>query len=264
MPSITIQTFLEMKAASEKIAVLTAYDASMARVADSAGVDAILVGDSLGMVIQGMTTTLGVSVDDMVYHTSVVAAATERAFIISDMPFMSYATPAQAYETAARLMGEGDAQMVKLEGGRWLLETVSGLAERGVPVCAHLGLTPQSVHQLGGYRIQGREPDAAVRMREAALELEAAGAAMLVLECVPAALAAEISAALTIPTIGIGAGVDCDGQVLVLYDVIGVSPRVPKMAQDFLAGQGSVEAALAAYVAAVRDRRFPSEQHTFG
>ena len=263
MSKVTIQTLEEMKADGEKIAVLTAYDASMARLADTAGVDAILVGDSLGMVIQGRDTTLGVSVDDMIYHSSLVAGATERALIVTDMPFMSYATPEQAFETAARLMGEGDAHMVKLEGGSWLLETVAGLAERGVPVCAHLGLTPQSVHQFSGYRIQGREPEAAERMRAAALELEAAGAAMLVLECVPAALAASISAALSIPTIGIGAGVDCDGQVLVLYDVIGVSPRVPKMAQDFLAGTDSIAAALGAYVAAVRERRFPTAAHSF-
>ena len=262
--AVTIATLREMKRAGRKIAALTAYDFGFARLLDRAGVDILLVGDSLGMVVQGHDSTLPVSMGDMIYHSACVARARERALVVADMPFMSYqASPAQAFGNAARLLAEGGAQVVKLEGGAPMVDSVRFLVERGVPVCAHLGLTPQSVHQLGGYRVQGREPEAARRMREDALALEHAGASLLVLEAVPRALAREISAALSIPTIGIGAGADCDGQVLVLHDLLGVYQPSPKFAKDFLAGRGGVEDAARAYVEAVRAGAFPGPEHGF-
>ena len=264
MKKITITTLNEMKARGEKIVVLTSYDASFTRLSEEAGVDVLLVGDSLGMVIQGQESTLPVSVSDMVYHTANVARVSERALIVADMPFMSHGTPQQALDTAGRLMKAGGAHMVKIEGGAPQVETVRHLTERAVPVCAHLGLTPQSIHQLGGYRVQGREPEAATRLIEDAMALQQAGAQMLVLECVPAVLAEEVTRNLDIPVIGIGAGPDTDGQVLVLYDMLGISVnRIPSFAHDFLADTGSVPAALAAYVQAVRERRFPAKEHSF-
>lgn len=261
---MTLSRLREMKQAGEKIAMLTAYDASFAALLDEAGVDVLLIGDSLGMVIQGHDTTLPVSVDDVVYHTRAVANGTHHALLIADMPFMSYATPTQALASAARLMQEGGAHMVKLEGGAVQVETVQYLTARGVPVCAHLGLLPQSVHKLGGYKVQGREEHAARALREDALALEQAGADLVVIECVPSALAAEISASVAMPVIGIGAGTDCDGQVLVVYDMLGLTPgKRPKFSRDFLAGKGDVRAAIADYVEQVRAGTFPGPEHGF-
>jgi 3-methyl-2-oxobutanoate hydroxymethyltransferase len=268
MPSvpnpITVPKLRDMKRSGDKIAVVTAYDASFAAAADAAGIDAILVGDSLGMVVQGQSSTLPVTVDQVVYHTSAAARGVGRSLLIADMPFLSARDVPTALATARRLMGEGGAAMVKLEGSGWASDVIRALAERDVPVCAHLGLTPQSVYKLGGFRVQGREETAAAQLREAAREVEAAGADLLVLECVPAALAAEITRDLSIPTIGIGAGVDCDGQVLVMYDLIGLSRgRRPRFVKDFLAGRDSIEGALRAYVDDVRARVFPAAEHSY-
>jgi 3-methyl-2-oxobutanoate hydroxymethyltransferase len=242
---------------------LTCYDASFARLLDQAGVDVLLVGDSLGMVLQGHATTVPVTVDQMAYHAAAVARGRERALLVVDLPFMACATPERALDNAARLMREGAAQVVKLEGGEPLLETVRRLSEQGVPVCAHLGLLPQSVNRLGGYRFQGRDADSAERIRHEARAMQEAGAVLLVLECVPAALAREVSQSLTIPVIGIGAGGGCDGQVLVVYDMLGLNPgRPPSFSRDFLRGRGSVAEAVSAYVAAVRDGSFPGAAET--
>jgi 3-methyl-2-oxobutanoate hydroxymethyltransferase len=253
-----------MKAAQEKIAVLTAYDASFSHALEEAGVEVILVGDSLGMVIQGQESTLPVTVDDMVYHTANVVRGSEKAFIIADLPFMSYANADQAIANAARLMAEGGAQMVKLEGGAVIADTIAELTARGIPVCAHLGLLPQSVHRLGGYIVQGREQEAADELLADALKLEQAGADMLVMECVPAALAARVTDALSIPVIGIGAGKDCDGQVLVLYDMLGLTPgRRPRFSHDFLADTGAIQAAITKYVQDVKSGAFPTPEQQF-
>jgi len=253
-----------MKAAGRKIVCLTAYDASFATLAVNAGVDLLLVGDSLGMVIQGHDSTLPVTLDDMIYHARAVRRGAPHSLMMVDLPFMTYATPTQSLDSAARLMRESGAQMVKLEGGDWLCDTIHLLSERGIPVCAHLGLTPQSVHQLGGYRVQGREDSSARRIEADARALQEAGASLLVLECVPAVLATRISAALTIPTIGIGAGPDCDGQVLVLYDMLGLNPgKTPSFVRNFMQDRTSVSAALSAYVNAVRDGSFPSAAQCF-
>ncbi len=261
---ITISTLHEMKKRGEKIAVLTSYDASFTAVLESAGVDVLLVGDSLGMVIQGRKSTLPVTVKDMVYHTRVVARACKTSLLVADMPFMSYDTSARAMQTGRRLMQAGGAHMVKLEGGAAQIDTVVRLVANGIPVCAHLGLLPQSVHKLGGYKVQGRDADSARRIQEDALALESAGASMLVLECVPAVLASDIAGALEIPVIGIGAGAGCDGQVLVLYDMLGITVRkTPRFVKDFLAETGSVKAAVAAYVAAVKEGRFPAPEHGY-
>jgi 3-methyl-2-oxobutanoate hydroxymethyltransferase len=261
---ITTTSLAALKQRREPIACLTCYDAAFARLLERAGVEVLLVGDSLGMVVQGQPSTLAVTLDQMVYHTGCVARAASRSLVVADMPFLSYATPERALATAARLMGEGGATMVKLEGGAWLADTVRQLVRSGVPVCAHLGLLPQSVHQLGGYRVQGRDPDAAERIRADARALQEAGASLLVLECVPSTLAASLSQALQIPVIGIGSGSRCDGQVLVLYDILGLTPgRVPRFSKDFLAGRDAgVEAAVAAYVAAVKSGEFPASEHT--
>ena len=264
MKPVTITTLRELKQAGQKITCLTAYDYSFASLLDRAGLDAIMVGDSLGMTMQGHASTLPVTIDDMAYHCACVARGVTRALIIGDMPFGSYqVSPEQAFENAAILMQAG-AQVVKLEGGAPMAETVRFLVERGIPVCAHLGLTPQSVHQLGGYRVQGREADAAQRLREDAKQLQAAGASALVLEAVPAALAKTISTELAIPTIGIGAGVDADGQVLVLQDMLGLYPRPsPKFSRNFMQGAESIEAAVKAYVEAVRGKTFPGPEHSY-
>jgi 3-methyl-2-oxobutanoate hydroxymethyltransferase len=261
--AVTLSTLKMMRERGEKIAVLTCYDASFARVLDAAGVDVLLVGDSLGMVVQGHTSTLPVKLAEMGYHTRCVAAGTERALIVADLPFGSYQPSLErAYSAAARLMAAG-AHMVKLEGGAVMVETVAFLTQRGIPVCAHLGLLPQSVNQLGGYKVQGREDAAAQQLIADARALEAAGAGLIVLEMVPAALAKSVTAALTIPTIGIGAGVDCSGQVLVLYDLLGLFPRAPKFSRNFLAGADGIEAAVRAYVTAVKDGSFPAAEHSF-
>jgi len=264
MAKVTISTLMKMKQAGEKIAMLTSYDASFTTLAEQAGVDTLLVGDSLGMVVQGRESTLPVTVDEMVYHTANVMRVRRRALVVADMPFMSHGTPKQALETAGRLMKEGGAHMVKIEGGAPQVETVRHLAERAVPVCAHLGLLPQSIHQLGGYRVQGRDEASAARMLADARALQAAGAQMLVVECIPSTLGAELARSLDIPVIGIGAGAGCDGQVLVVYDMLGITPgKRPSFTRDFLADAGAVPAALEAYVRAVRECSFPAAEHGF-
>ncbi len=264
MSRLSLTALRKMKSAQEKIAVLTAYDASFSHTLEQAGVEVILVGDSLGMVVQGQESTLPVTVDDMIYHTANVVRGSDKAFIIADMPFMSYANADKAIANAARLMAEGGAQMVKLEGGTIIADTIAELTARGIPVCAHLGLLPQSVHRLGGYIVQGREQQAADELLADALKLEQAGADMLVLECVPAALAARVSEALSIPVIGIGAGKDCDGQVLVLYDMLGLTPgRRPRFSHDFLADTGAIQAAISKYVQDVKSGAFPTPEQQF-
>ena len=263
-PIITRATLERMKHDGEKIACLTAYDAGFAQLVEQAGVEMIIVGDSLGMVVQGRESTLPVSLDDMIYHGACVARGARRALRIVDMPFMTYPNVAEALVNAARLMREGGAQMVKLEGGARVNEIVHELSQQGIPVCGHLGLLPQSVHQLGGYRVQGRERETAHAILEDARGLEAAGAAVLVLECVPAALAREVTRAVSMPVIGIGAGPDCDGQVLVLQDALGITPgKRPKFSKDFMAGQTSIQAAVQAYVRAVKDGSFPAPEQSF-
>ncbi len=263
-PPVTVPSLRRRKAERRRLSMLTCYDASFAACLDAAGVDMLLVGDSLGMVVQGARTTLSVSVDDVLYHTRAVARGASRALLIADMPFASYATAERALDGAARLIGQGGAAMVKLEGGGHVIDTIRFLTEREIPVCAHLGLTPQSVHRLGGFKVQGREQAVADRLRAEAQAVVEAGAELLVLECVPRALAAEVTAALPIPTIGIGAGPECDGQVLVLHDLLGVTPgRRPRFVRDFLAVGGSVDGAVRAYLAAVQDGSFPAAEHCF-
>jgi 3-methyl-2-oxobutanoate hydroxymethyltransferase len=261
---VTLPALRELKRRGEKIVVVTAYDASFAAAADAAGIDIVLVGDSLGMVVQGHASTLPVTIDQMVYHSACAARGITRALLIADMPFLSARDSATALGTARRLMGEGGAAMVKLEGSGWASEVIHALSERDVPVCAHLGLTPQSVHKLGGYRVQGREDAAATHLKSAAREVQDAGADLLVLECVPAVLAAEITRDLRIPTIGIGAGVDCDGQVLVMYDLLGLTTgRRPRFVKNFLGGTDSIVGALTTYADAVRAREFPGAEHSY-
>lgn len=263
---VTVPGLRAMKARGEKIVVLTCYDASFAAQMEAAGVDVVLVGDSLGMVVQGNASTLPVTLDDMVYHARLVSRGVDATLLIADMPFMQFRDPDIALAAAARLMAEGGAAMVKLEGGSdWVCEVIARLVKHDVPVCAHLGLTPQSVHKMGGYRMQGKTDDTAARLRAEAREVVLAGAELLVLESVPAALAAAITNELAIPTIGIGAGVDCDGQVLVCYDMLGITPgRRPKFSKDFLAGRGSVRDAIAAYADDVRAGRFPGPEQIAG
>ena len=264
MSRVSVATLRKMKEAGEKFAALTAYDASFARLLDEAGVAVVLVGDSLGMVLQGQESTVPVTLEEMIYHTSMVRRGCERALVVADLPFMSYASTEQAMHSAARLMKEGGAHMVKLEGGAVMVETVRALAQRGVPVCAHLGLLPQSVHKVGGYRVQGRDSESAEAMLADALAMEQAGADLLVLECIPRQLAKRISETLSIPVIGIGAGADTDGQVLVLYDMLGITPgKRPSFSHDFLADTGSVSAAIVAYVQQVKTGSFPAEEHCF-
>ena len=257
--AVTVPGLRDMKVRGDKIVALTCYDASFAAHLEAAGVDIALVGDSLGMVVQGRTSTLPVTLDEMVYHTAMVARGLSATLLIADLPYMSYRDTAHALESSARLVAQGGAAMVKLEGGAdWACEAIAALSQRDLPVCAHLGLTPQSVHKLGGYRMQGKSADAATHLREQARAVTQAGAELLVLESVPQALAAQITGEVTIPTIGIGAGKDCDGQVLVLYDMLGITPgRRPKFSKDFLAGSDSIPAAIAAYAADVRAGIFP-------
>ena len=262
--AVTIVTLRKMKEEGAKFVCLTAYDMSFARVIDEAGVDVVLVGDSLGMVIQGHTTTLPVTMDQMVYHSACVAKGLRRALLMVDMPFMSHISLDMAVANAGRLMKEGFAAMVKLEGCAVQVEMVRRLTDFGIPVCAHLGLQPQSVHKLGGYRIQGRGDDAAKQMKDDANHLQEAGADILLLECVPAPLAEEITQALKIPVIGIGAGKQCDGQVLVLQDILGITPQhTPKFAKNFLEGAGSIQQAITNYARAVRDGSFPADEQSF-
>jgi len=264
MQQVTIRTLDDMKARGEKIAVLTCYDATFTHVVESAGVDVILVGDSLGMVMQGRESTLPVTLEEMVYHTACVARARQRSLLMADMPFLSYASVDRAIDTAAALIQLGGAQMVKLEGGGQQLPAVRALTENGVAVCAHLGLQPQSLHKLGGYRVQGRDQQQAEGMLRDAVNLQDAGAQLLVLECVPQLLAAEITRALDIPVIGIGAGPETDAQVLVLQDVLGITPgQQPKFVQNFMKDADTIEDAIRAYVDAVRSGAFPAAQHCF-
>ena len=260
---VTVKTLRQMKVDGEKIVSLTAYDASFARVIDGQGVDVILVGDSLGMVMQGHDSTVPVTVDDIIYHSKSVAPQCKRAMVMADLPFMSYTSPKKAIANAARLMQQGQAHIVKLEGGEAQLDTVRHMTRHGVPVCAHLGLTPQTVHKLGGYRVQGREDAVAKQMLSDALALQDAGADAVVLECVPVDLAEQLTAELEIPTIGIGAGRACDGQVLVLQDMIGISSLAPKFSADFLVDGRNIPQAIAAYIKAVRDGSFPTDEQCF-
>lgn len=263
-PPVTLTTLRKMKEDAEPISCITAYDASFAAVVDVAGVDLILVGDSLGMVIQGHATTVPVTMDDMVYHTRAVSAGSYRPFVVADLPFMSYATRDQALQNAARLMQEGTARMVKLEGGQNQLPIVHELATRDIPVCAHLGLTPQSVHKIGGFRVQGREPEVAQRMIDNARNFEEAGADLLLLECIPSSLGQAITEAVSVPVIGIGAGPATDGQILVLYDVLDITPgRKPRFVHNFMHGAVDCGDAIRRYVAAVKDRSYPAAEHCF-
>lgn len=260
----TLTKLQTMRGKEEKIAVLTCYDASFAALLEAQGVDVLLVGDSLGMVLQGHDTTLPVTLDEMVYHTACVARGAKQIFIIGDMPFGTFQiSPQETFAHAAKLMAAG-AQMVKLEGGAAMVDTVRFLTERGIAVCGHIGLTPQSVHQLGGYRVQGRESSDAQRLLQDAVALEQAGAGMLVLEAIPALLAAEITAQLTIPTIGIGAGATCSGQVLVLHDMLDIYPgKKARFVKNYMQGASSIAQAVANYVAEVKAGSFPTQEHSF-
>ncbi len=262
--AITVPKLRQYKRDGEKIACLTAYDATFARVLENTGVEVVLVGDSLGTVIQGHATTVPVTLAHMAYHTACVRRGLQRALLLADLPFASYPTPRQAVAGAAKLMRAG-AQMVKLEGGRSRLEAVRALVAEGIPVCGHLGLLPQSIHRLGRYRVQGADPQAAQRLLEDACLLEEAGIDLLVLECIPATLAEAVTAEVSVPTIGIGAGPHCDGQVLVLHDLLGLWPdgTPPRFVKDFLAGAGGIEAAVRAYVEAVKAGDFPAEAHCY-
>lgn len=258
----TIHTLRKMKAIGEKIAMLTCYDASFAAIMNTAGVDVLLVGDSLGMVLQGQDSTLPVTLADMQYHTRMVARGNQRALVVADLPFGTYRDKEQAFDAAAVLMAAG-AHMVKMEGGAWLAETTRFLQQRGIPVCVHLGLTPQSVNTLGGYRVQGRG-DAAIQLLQDAQAHDQAGAEMIVLECVPRELARSVTASVSCPVIGIGAGVDCDGQVLVVYDMLGIFPgKSTKFVRNFMTDQTSIAGAIKAYVAAVKTQSFPTNENSF-
>lgn len=263
MPAVTLRTLSALKQAGKRFACITCYDATFAQALAAADIEMILVGDSLGMVIQGQTSTLPVTLDDMVYHTQAVARGNQQALIMSDMPFMSYAQLSDALQGATRLMQAG-AHLVKLEGGAWLTDTITQLNRGGIPVCVHLGLTPQSVHVLGGYRVQGRETAAADQLLEDARALEAAGAACLLLECVPRQLAARVTASVRIPVIGIGAGAACDGQVLVMHDLLGLGHSPARFVKNFLAeGDGTLVGAFQAFRQQVLDGTYPTEAHGF-
>ncbi len=261
--AVTIPSINALKAAGEKITMLTCYDASFASMMDGCGVEVLLIGDSLGMVCNGHQSTLPVTVQEVAYHTAAVARGAKNALILADMPFGSYATPESAFNNAVQLIQAG-AHMVKIEGGAWVAETVRFLVERSIPVCAHLGLTPQSVHTLGGYKVQGKTVESAELLKQDALKLQAAGAAMVVLEAIPTALGKEVTDMLAMPTIGIGAGPDCSGQVLVMHDMLGVFPgRKARFVKNFMEGQTSIQAAVSAYVDAVKGGSFPALEHCF-
>ena len=263
-PPVNVSTLRNMKRDGEAIACVTAYDASYAVLVDAAGIDLVLVGDSLGMVIQGHDTTVPVTVDDIIYHCRTVARGLRRAFLVADMPFMSYTEPGVALETSIRLMQEGGAMMVKLEGGDDQVEIVEHLARHDIPVCAHLGLKPQSVHKIGGFKVQGREPDKAKEMLESARRLQDAGADIVLLECVPNEAAQMVTEALDVPVIGIGAGPDVDGQILVLYDILDITQgKTPRFVKNYQAGCDSPLAALQAYVREVKEGAYPAPEHCF-
>ena len=261
---ITLSTLQKMTQDGDKITMLTCYDASFAALLETAGVETLLIGDSLGNVLQGHETTLPVTLRDIVYHTACVARGAKHAFIIGDMPFGTFQlSPAETFRNAAEIMAAG-AQMVKLEGGQPMADTIAYLVQRGVPVCGHLGLTPQSVHQLGGYKVQGRQQNDAERLLEDAKLIEEAGVGMLVLEAIPSPLAKQVTEALRIPTIGIGAGVDCSGQVLVLHDMLDVFPgKKAKFVKNFMHGAGSIPVAVERYVKEVKAKTFPDRDHSF-
>ncbi len=262
-PAVTVPKLRAMRDAGEKIAMLTCYDASFSALLDRSGVDVLLIGDSLGNVLQGHTTTLPVSLDDIAYHTACVARAQPRALIMADLPFGTYGTPAEAFASSVKLMRAG-AQMVKLEGGEWLTETIRFLVERAVPVCAHVGLTPQSVHAFGGFKVQGKTEASAAQLLRDARAVEAAGAQVVLIEAVPTLIGSEVTQMLRVPTIGIGAGADCSGQVLVLHDMLGVFPgKRPRFVKDFMQGEPNIQAAVEAYVRAVKDGSFPGPEHSF-
>jgi 3-methyl-2-oxobutanoate hydroxymethyltransferase len=263
-PPVNVSTLRRMKADKEPIACITAYDASFALLVDRAGSDLVLVGDSLGMVVQGHDTTVPVTVDDMVYHARMVARGLAHAFLVVDMPFMSYTSPDQALENAVRLMQEGGAMMVKLEGGASQVAIVEHLTRHDIPVCAHLGLKPQSVHKLGGFKVQGRDADQARQMVDDALALQNAGADIVLLECVPNEVGRTVTETLHVPVIGIGAGPGVDGQILVLYDLLGITQgRMPRFVRNFMHDADSVAEAIALYVNAVKDRSYPAAEHCF-
>ena len=263
---LTSTDLKQMKKRGEKVAVLTSYDASFTIQMEKAGIDVLLVGDSLGMVLQGHDSTLPVTIDDMVYHTLLVSRVRKRAYIVSDFPYHTYDTPDQALMNAQKLIDAG-ADMVKLEGGHEMLPIIKHLVDNSIPVCGHLGLLPQSIEKLGGYKVQGRDKQGAKTIIEDAIELTEAGIELLVLECIPAELAKKVTGAIDIPTIGIGAGVDCDGQVLVVYDMLGLYPgKRPKFVKDFVLEQGKgkgVEAAFKGYVEQVKSGAFPTKEHSF-
>ena len=262
-PKVTVPKLQAMREAGEKIAMLTCYDASFASLLDRSGVDVLLIGDSLGNVLQGHTTTLPVTLEDIAYHTACVARVDPRALVVADLPFGSYGTPAEAFASSVKIMRAG-AQMVKIEGGEWLAETVRYLVERSVPVCAHVGLTPQSVHAFGGFKVQGKTEAAAAQLVSDARAVQDAGAQLIVLEAIPSAVAAGVTNELRIPTIGIGAGLECSGQVLVLHDMLGIFPgKRPRFVKDFMAGAPSIAAGIEAYVKAVKEGTFPSQEHEF-
>ena len=262
MNSVTIKTLQDMKGSGEKFCCITAYDATFARIVSEAGSETILVGDSLGMVVQGHDSTIPVTISEMTYHTASVCRGNQGSLVIADLPFMSYATPQQALESATQLMQAG-AQMVKLEGGIWLCDTISMLVERGIPVCAHLGLTPQSVNVFGGFRVQGRQPKQAKSILADAVTVQDAGASLLVLECIPSELAADISGKLQIPVIGIGAGAETDAQVLVLHDLLGLTDNPARFVHDFMVGQTSIRGGVKAFVDAVKAGDYPREEHSY-
>ena len=263
-PPVNVSTLRQMKADGEKIACLTAYDASFGLLVDAAGVDLVLVGDSLGMVVQGHDTTVPVTVNDIIYHCKSVARGVRRAFLVADMPFMSYTNPEQALDNAVMLMQEGGAMMIKLEGGASQLEIVEHLARHDIPVCAHIGLKPQSVHKIGGFKVQGREPDKAKEMIDSSKRLQNAGADIVLTECVPNELAAAITDALEVPVIGIGAGPDVDGQILVIYDMLDITKgKTPRFVRNFMLGRDAPIDAISAYVKAVKDGSYPAAEHCF-
>jgi 3-methyl-2-oxobutanoate hydroxymethyltransferase len=263
-PPVNVASLRRMKEQGEKIASITCYDASYAALVDEAGADVVLVGDSLGMVIQGHDTTVPVTLEHVIYHCRAVAKGLFRPFLMADMPFMTYTSREQALQNAVRLMQEGGAKMVKLEGGASQVDIVEFLASHDIAVCAHLGLRPQSVHKTGGFRVQGREEAAAEQMKRDARALQDAGADIVLLECIPSALGAEITRELHVPVIGIGAGPDTDGQILVLYDVLDITPgRKPRFVKNYMAGHDSPLAAISSYVAAVKSREYPAPEHCF-
>lgn len=260
---VTVESLKKMKQAGEKIACLTAYDASFARIEEESGVDVILVGDSLGMVLHGEETTVHVTVDDMVYHTRSVSRVCQRSMLISDMPYESYLSSANAIKNAARLINEGGADMVKLEGGEEIAEIISAIKKENIPVCGHLGLTPQSFESSKDFKVQAKTEADAEKLKQDALTIQEAGCDCLVFECIPANVAKEVTVELSIPTIGIGAGVDCDGQVLVVHDMLGITGKKFRFLKNFLQGNDSIAAAISDYVAEVKNKTFPSTEHSF-